>query len=153
YYYVGGSNLSSPSDDARGIDYQRKNTVDALLGWDGKGWDVGVGVLRSGGGGRLKLTPFYDKPVLGKVSVIGEAYDFGRNRTVEGRRLDHPILAAGVFAQLHKFVGLGARVEDMQEVARYQTWVNVAFEDKDVAYLLGMVSFGAAGTKGRSKSK
>lgn len=151
YYYAGGSSLASPSDDTRGIDYQRKNTVDALLGWDGKGWDIGVGVLRSGGGARLKLTPFQGQPYLGKISVVGEAYDFGRNRVVNSRRLDHPILSAGVVAQVHKFVGLGARVEDMQEVSRYQTWLNVTFEDKDVAYLLGMVSFGAAGTKGRSK--
>ncbi|MBI4345243.1 MAG: MCE family protein [Elusimicrobia bacterium] len=153
YYYVGGSNLSSPTDESRGIDYQRKNTVDALLGWDHKKWDIGVGVLRSGGGGRLKVTPFAGKPYAGKVSLIGEAYDFGRNRIVEGRRLDHPIVNVGAFAQVHKWVGLGARVEDLQEVSRYQTWLNVTFEDKDIAYLLGMVSFGAAGTKGRSSSK
>ena len=153
YYYVGGSNLSSPTDESRGIDYPRKNTVDALLGWDSKTWDVGVGGLRSGGGGRLRLTPFAGKTYWGKVSVVGEAYDFGRNRVANGRRLDHPMLAVGAIAQVHKFVGLGARVEDLQEVARYQTWLNVAFEDKDVAYLLGMVSFGAAGTKGRAKSK
>ena len=153
YYYLGGSNLSSPTDEARGVDYQRKNTVDAMLGWYGTGWDVSIGVLRSGGGGRLTLTPFAKVPVLDRFSIFGEGYDFGRNRVVEGRRLDKPMLNAGGMVRLHKFVGIGARVDDLQEVSRYQTWVNVSFEDKDVAYLLGMVSFGAAGTRGRSKSK
>lgn len=151
YYYVGGANLSSPTDESRGADYQRKNTVDALLGWEGPGWDVGVGVVKSGGGGRVKYTPFHADPLWGRFSVVGEAYDFGRNRIVNGRRLDHPVLTAGVRARLHRFVGLGAQVEDLQEVARYQTAINVSFEDKDIAYLFGMVSFGAAGTRGRSK--
>ena len=151
YYYIGGSNLGSGSDMARGVDYQRKNTIDALLGFEGKGWDVGFGVLRSGGGGRVKLTPFAGQPVLGRFSLIGEAYDFGRNRVVEGRLLDHPIYAVGALARVNKYVAVGARLEDLQEVSRGQGWLNVTFEDKDIAYLFGMVSWGMAGSKGRTK--
>ncbi|MBI4424595.1 MAG: MCE family protein [Elusimicrobia bacterium] len=151
YYYLGGNNFSSPSDETRGIDYQRKNTVDALLGWEGRRWDVGVGVLRSAGGARVTVRPGAPDPFWGRFSAFAEAYDFGRNRVVEGRRLDHPVVGLGGKVQLHRVVGIGARVEDLQEVTRVQSWLNVMFEDKDVAYLLGMVSFGAAGTKGRSK--
>ncbi|MFA6029717.1 MAG: MlaD family protein [Elusimicrobiota bacterium] len=152
YYYVGGSNLGNESDAARGVDYARKNRVDALLGFEWGGVDLGLGVLRSGGGGRLTYTPFKSDPFWGRFSVMGQAYDFGRNRVIEGRRFDKPSYDLGAMARLHRLVGVGARVEDVAVVPRYQSWVNVNFEDKDIAYLFGMVSFGAAGTKGRSKS-
>lgn len=152
YYYVGGSNLGNESDAARGVDYARKNRVDALLGFEWGGVDLGLGVLRSGGGGRLTYTPFKSDPFWGRFSVMGQAYDFGRNRVIEGRRFGKPSYDLGAMARLHRLVGVGARVEDVAEVPRYQSWVNVNFEDKDIAYLFGMVSFGAAGTKGRSKS-
>ncbi|MFA6091432.1 MAG: MlaD family protein [Elusimicrobiota bacterium] len=153
YYYAGGSNLGNDSDVSRRTDYQRKNRVDALLGFGWGGVDLGVGVLRSAGGGRLTWTPMKGDPLWGRFSVMGQAYDFGRNRVIEGRTFNKPQFDAGALARLHRLVGVGARVEDIAEVPRYQTWVNVNFEDKDIAYLFGMVSFGAAGSKGRSKSK
>jgi hypothetical protein len=153
YYYVGGSNLGNESDTVRhGNDYQPKNRIDALLGFEWGGLDLGVGVVRSAGGGRLTYTPMKDDPFWGRFSVMGQAYDFGRNRVFNERTFDKPQYDFGAMARLHRLVGVGARVEDVAEVPRYQTWVNVNFEDKDVAYLFGLVSFGAAGTKGRSKS-
>ncbi|MEK7232209.1 MAG: MlaD family protein [Elusimicrobiota bacterium] len=153
YYYVGGSNLANVSDDKRGskVDYVQPNKADALLGWEGGWYDVGIGVLRSGGGGRVTLTPFHKDPMLGRVSVTAQAHDFGRNRTIEGRRFSKPVYDLGALVKVQKYVGIGGRVEDIQEVPRYQTWLKVAFEDSDIAYLFGMVSFGAAGSKGRSK--
>ena len=67
YYYVGGSNLANVSDDKRGskVDYVQPNKADALLGWEGGWYDVGIGVLRSGGGGRVTLTPFHKDPMRG----------------------------------------------------------------------------------------
>lgn len=153
YYYVGGSNLGNIVDETPGKgDYAQKNRVDALLGWETGPLDVAAGVIRSGGGARLTYTPFQNHALGKRVSVMAQAYDFGRNRVVDGRHMDKPNIDFAVLAKLHRFVGLGARVEDVKEVARYQTWVNLTFEDKDIAYLFGMVSFGAAGTKGRSKS-
>jgi phospholipid/cholesterol/gamma-HCH transport system substrate-binding protein len=155
YYYVGGSNLANISDEQGSggrVDYAQKNRVDALLGWEKGPFDFAAGVIRSGGGGRVTYTPFHNDALGKRFSVMAQAYDFGRNRIVEGRRMDKPNVDFGVMARLHRFLGVGARVEDVKEVARYQTWVNVAFEDKDIAYLFGMVSFGAAGSKGRSKS-
>jgi phospholipid/cholesterol/gamma-HCH transport system substrate-binding protein len=156
YYYVGGANLANVSDDRRTskyVDYVRPNKVDALIGWEGPQWDVAVGVLRSGGGARVKVRPFAGQPLLGRVSLIGQAYDFGRNRIIEGKRFDKPEYDAAVQVQVQKHVAIGGRVEDIAMVPRYQSWLHVSFEDQDIAYLLGMISFGAAGTKGRSKSK
>ncbi|PIR15278.1 MAG: hypothetical protein COV48_15255 [Elusimicrobia bacterium CG11_big_fil_rev_8_21_14_0_20_64_6] len=155
YYYVGGSNLANISDERRGtkVDYARPNQIDGLLGWENGWWDVGVGVIRSGGGARVTLTPFHKDPILGRVSVVAQAHDFGRNRIIEGRRFDKPAYDLGAQVRAYKAFSVGGRVEDIAEVPRYQTWLKVAFEDTDIAYLFGMISFGAAGAKGRSKSK
>ncbi|MEK7388840.1 MAG: MlaD family protein [Elusimicrobiota bacterium] len=153
YYYVGGSNLANVSDEKRGtkVDYAQPNRVDALLGWEYGPVDFAVGVIRSGGGARLTVTPFQHDPFLGRFSVMAQGHNFGRNRTVEGRKFTKPAYDYGAQLQVHKFVSVGGRVEDAQEVPRYQTWAKVMFEDKDIAYLFGMATFGAAGSKGRSK--
>ncbi|MEK7858777.1 MAG: MlaD family protein [Elusimicrobiota bacterium] len=151
YYYVGASNMANVSDQDRGTDYSQKNRVDGLLGWEKGPLDVAVGVIRSGGGARVTYTPFQNHSFGRRFSVLAQGYDFGRNRTIEGRKFTHPHYDLGFMARINRFLGLGGRVEDLQEVKRYQTWLNVSFEDTDVAYLFGMVSFGAAGSKGRSK--
>ena len=153
YYYIGGSNLVNISDEKRGahMDYARPNQADALLGWETGPLDFAAGVIRSGGGVRATLTPFHKAPLLGRLSVTAQGYDFGRNRTIQGRKFTKPQYDFGILAKLHEYVSLGARVEDAYEVPRYQTWAKVMFEDKDIAYLFGMAGFGAAGSKGRSK--
>ncbi len=153
YYYLGGSNLANLSDASRGADYAQKNRVDALLGWERGPIDFAFGIIRSVGGLRLAYTPFSRHPFWKRLSLTAQGYDFGRNRTIEGRRFTHPEYDFGIMARVNRFFGLGARVEDVQETKRYQTWANIAFEDQDIAYLFGMVTFGAAGTKGRSKSR
>ena len=152
YYYLGGSNLGNISDaNRKGTDYVQKNRVDALLGFEKGPFDLGVGVIRSGGGVRLTYTPLWQHPIGKRLSVMAQGYDFGRNRIVEGRKFDKPEFDFGVLARVTKWLGLGARVEDVQQTKRGQVWANVQFEDTDIAYLFGMVSFGAAGSKGRSK--
>ena len=152
YYYGGVSNLGNTSNAVRNRDYVHYNTIDALLGWDWRYADLGVGVLRSGGGARLTVTPFADDPLGQRFSLVAQAYDFGRDRVINGRHFTHPEIDFGAMFRPHRILGLGARVEDVQETKRFMTWVNVNFEDKDVAYLFGLATFGAAGTKGRSKS-
>lgn len=153
YYYGGISNAANLNDAPRGHqpDYTQPNRADALLGWELGPMDVAVGVIRSGGGARLTYTPFYKDPSLGRFSVTGQAYDFGRNRVVNGKAFDKPSFDAGLLAKINKYIGLGARVEDIARVKRVMTWANVQWEDQDIAYLFGMATFGAAGTKGRSK--
>ncbi|HAM34696.1 MAG TPA: hypothetical protein DEB40_02680 [Elusimicrobia bacterium] len=154
YYYLGGANLANISDqNKQGSDYAEKNRVDALLGFEKGAFDLGVGVIRSGGGARLTVTPFYKDPIGKRLSIMAQGYDFSRNRVIAGRRFDHPRYDLGVLARVTRWLGIGARVEDVQELKTYQTWANIMFEDQDVAYLFGLATFGAAGTKGRSKSK
>lgn len=155
YYYVGGSNLANLNDAPRNTtpDYAQPNRIDALIGWESDKWDFGVGVIRSGGGARVTLTPFHKDPMLKRLSVMAQAHDFGRNRVISGRQFKKPAYDLAANVRVQKYVRLGARVEDIAEVPRYQTWINVLFEDTDIAYLFGIASFGAAGSKGRSKSK
>ena len=104
------------------------------------------------GGARLIVTPFYRDPFWKRFSVMAQAYDFGRNRVINSRVFNKPEYDFGVLAKVTKWLGFGARLEDVQETKRGQVWANISFEDTDVAYLFGMATFGAAGSKGRSKS-
>ena len=153
YYYGGVSNIANLNDAPRGHqpDYTQPNRVDGLLGWEVGPLDVAVGAIRSAGGARVTYTPLYKDPFWGRFSVTAQAYDFGRNRVVNAKTFDKPAYDAGVLAKVNDYVGLGARVEDIALVKRVMAWANVHFEDKDIAYMFGMATFGAAGTKGRSK--
>jgi phospholipid/cholesterol/gamma-HCH transport system substrate-binding protein len=152
YYYGGVSNLANVSDATRPNDYYQKNRVDGLLGFMKGPIDLGVGVIRSGGGARVTLTPFYTDPIGKRFSILAQAYDFGRSRTVNSFHYTHPEYDVGVMARITRWFGIGVQVDDLQETKRVQSWANISFEDKDVAYLFGLATFGAAGTKGRSKS-
>ena len=154
YYYLGGSNLMNVSDQSRTTqDYAQPNRVDGLLGFVWGPLDFAVGAIRSAGGARATVTPFYNNPIGSHFSVMAQAYDFGRNRTFNSKKFDKPVYDFGIMARVNKFFGIGGRVEDVAMLKRYQTWANITFEDKDLAYLFGIATFGAAGTKGRSKSK
>jgi phospholipid/cholesterol/gamma-HCH transport system substrate-binding protein len=153
YYYLGGANLGNPTDANRhGTNYAQPNRVDALLGFKRGPFDLGVGVIRSGGGARVTVTPFYKDPFGKRFSVMLQAYDFGRNRIVESRRFDKPVYDIAFLARVTKWLGFGLRGEDLATTKRGQAWVNLRFEDQDISYLFGLASFGAAGTRGRSKS-
>ncbi|MBI3563884.1 MAG: MCE family protein [Elusimicrobia bacterium] len=153
YYYGGVANIANLNDAPRGHqpDYTQPNRVDGLLGWELGPLDVAVGAIRSAGGARATVTPLYKDPFWGRFSVTAQAYDFGRNRVVNGKVFDKPAYDAGLLAKINDYVGLGARVEDIALVKRVMAWANVHFEDRDIAYMFGMATFGAAGTKGRSK--
>jgi len=68
-------------------------------------------------------------------------------------RLAVGVADVGLLAKVQKYVGVGIRLEDIAETKRVMSWVNVRWEDQDIAYLFGLATFGAAGTKGRSKSQ
>ena len=155
YYYVGGSNLANVSDAPRSghqPDYTQPNRIDGLLGWQMGAFDAAVGVIRSAGGARVTYTPGYKDPFWSRFSLVGQGYDFSRNRNIEGYQFNKPEFDAGLVARVQKYVSVGARVEDIIQRPRFMTWGKVLWEDKDVAYLFGLATFGAAGTKGRSKS-
>ncbi len=155
YYYLGGSNLANVSDQPRSgsqPSYTQPNTIDGLLGWQLGPIDAALGVIRSSGGGRVTYTPFYKDPFWSRFSVVGQAYSFGRNRNIDGYQFNKPEYDAGLIAKVYKYFSVGARVEDIAQQPRVMGWGKILFEDKDIAYLFGLATFGAAGTKGRSKS-
>jgi phospholipid/cholesterol/gamma-HCH transport system substrate-binding protein len=154
YYYGGISNVANLNDAPRGHqpDYTQPNRVDGLVGWEIGPMNLAVGAIRSAGGARATYTPFYKDPFLGRFSLQAQAYDFGRNRTINAKLMNRPDYDAGLLVKVNKYVGVGARVEDIAEVKRVMGWANVRWEDQDIAYLFGLATFGAAGTKGRSKS-
>jgi len=153
YYYLGVSNFGNPSDMPKATDYERKNRIDAQLGWEYDAFDLYAGITRGSGGAGIKYRPFHANKDWDRIVLLAEAFDFARNRIVEGRRFDHTEYDIGAEVKLNRFVALGARVNDLRETKRVQYTANVTFEDKDIAYLLGLVSFSSAGMKGRSSSK
>jgi phospholipid/cholesterol/gamma-HCH transport system substrate-binding protein len=154
YYYGGLEDFSNPTNIIRkGYNYERINTIDALLGFTGKWYDLGLGIVRSAGGARLTLTPFYKNSIGKHFSLFTQAYDFAQNRTVNGKVFNKPSYDAGILATVNKYWGIGARVEDIAQYPVFQGWLHVNFEDKDISYLFGLMTYGAAGTKGRSPNK
>jgi len=155
YYYVGGSNLANISDQPKSghqPDYTQPNRIDGLIGWQNGPFDAAIGVIRSAGGARVTYTPFYKDPQWSRLSFVAQGYDFGRNRNIEGVQFNKPEFDAGAIVKVQKYVSIGARVEDISQEPRFMTWAKVMWEDKDLAYLFGLATFGAAGAKGRSKS-
>ncbi|MFH1619717.1 MAG: MlaD family protein [bacterium] len=153
YYYLGASNIGNPSDISRGTDYERKNRVDARLGWETGGMDLYAGLIRGAGGFGIKYRPFHGKAAWDRLAVTAEASDFLRNRFISDRRFNTVEYGIGAEIKVHRLITVGARLNDLQETKRTQYTARVAFEDKDIAYLFGLISFSSAGMKGRSSSK
>ena len=152
YYYIGASNMTNTKDISKGVDYDVKNTVDAQLGWEVSAFDLYAGVLHGSGGAGLRWKPF-NNSVWDRLSLLAEASEFSRNRSIKGRFFNSPRYDAGLDVTLNKNIHAGVRVDDIAEVKRVDYTTRIIFEDKDIAYLFGLISFGSAGTKGRSSSK
>jgi len=148
YYKLGLSNLGNSDDQPKGPDYAERNKLDAQLGWESKRYDFYAGIIKGSGGVGLKFTPLPDRPVLGRFALTGQAYDFLRNRVVKGRLFDKPQFDLGGEIRLHRIVSVGARVVDIQGTGDSQYYANIKFEDKDIAYLLGLVTLGTMKTSG-----
>ena len=147
YYYLGGANIINQKDQLKGVDYETVNTVDALLGWELKGFDLYAGALRGTGGFGVKYRPFYADPKWDRFRLLFEAGDFSRRRVIKGRFFDKPRYDTGVEFILNRYVGAGVRVDDLAEVKRVNYTAHVMFEDKDISYLLGLASFGGSTSK------
>lgn len=151
YYYLGGANIINRKDQSKGVDYETMNTIDAQLGWELKGFDLYAGALRGTGGVGVKYRPFYADPKWDRFRFLFEAADFSRRRVIKGRSFDAPRYDAGVEFILNRYVAAGVRVNDLAEVKRVNYTAHVMFEDKDISYLLGLASFGGAGSKVKGK--
>jgi phospholipid/cholesterol/gamma-HCH transport system substrate-binding protein len=142
YYYVGAANMVNIKDAREGTDYETINTIDAQLGWDIKAFDLYAGVLRGSGGAGVRWKPFFNSK-WDRISLLAEGSEFGRDRTIKGRRFNDPRFDAGVDVALNKYVSAGVRVNDLLETKRVNYTTKLIFEDKDIAYLFGFASLGA----------
>ncbi|KAF0125827.1 MAG: Mammalian cell entry related domain protein [Elusimicrobia bacterium] len=149
YYHIGAANVINTKDQDRGgADYEKINTVDALLGWELGRSDLYVGALRgsAGAGARYKALSLGKS---GGVEAYAEASEFSRNRVIKGRFFDKPRLDAGVDLRLNKNFSAGVAVTDIAEVSRVNYHTRILFEDEDISYLFGLISVGGTGVKGR----
>lgn len=144
YYRAGISdmgnrdNLPKNDKDFRG----KPNKIDFRLGLYNKWADLNVGMIRGSGGAVLSLKPFYMSEIypIKNFYVYGEGTDFGRNRVINGRMFDKPDVSIGAGTWATKNIGVGVRYDDMLETKTFQATMNLSFEDKELAGLLGLAS-------------
>ena len=87
--------------------------------------------------------PFQDTetPVLNRLELLGQGFDFGRDAFISTHHFTNPNYTAGARFKLNEWVTAGVQAEDIAETTNMTGVVNVSFEDRDIAYLLGFVSF------------
>lgn len=146
YYYLGGANLINTRDRSSAPDYEVKNTVDAQLGWEINGFDIYAGAVRGSGGFGVRYSPFHYNSALDKIRFLFEASEFTRRRYIQSRLFNAPRFDAGVNYLLNSYFSVGLRLSDIAEAPRVNYTAHVMFEDKDISYLLGLMSFGAKGS-------
>ena len=147
YYYVGAANVINNKDISRGTDYETQNTIDAQMGWETAGFDLYAGALHGSGGAGVRWRPFHFNSKWDRISLMFEASELSRNRAIKNRFFNTPRYDAGVMLAVNKYISAGVRLNDLTEVKRVDYTTRLVFEDKDISYLLGLVSFGSAGKK------
>lgn len=140
YYYGGISNFFDIKNADRGISYEEKNRVDAYMGWEKKQVDFYFGVIRSNAGAGIRYKPFYSDPLWGRLSVFIEGNDFSRNRVIKNRKFNTPRYDTGFDVKISRYAEMGLRLSDITEVKRVNYTAKIFFEDKDLAYLFGLMS-------------
>ncbi len=153
YYYLGVNNAGDRKDEYKNAnDYEKKNTVTAVLGRRFGAFTLEAGAIRSTAGGAFKYAPFLKwgdegspYPWLKNIELEARAFDFTRNekRGVSGqeRQFNNPQFNLGANYKLNSYLKAGVAVEDLAEVRQYNMSTHLVFEDRDLAYLFGFVSF------------
>ncbi len=144
FYEIMGQNLSTTgSTRTSPQDYERTNTITALMG---RHWGVftgALGVIKSRAGVEARYRPFQDTelPIFNRLELVGQGSDFGRDAFIKNRHLTTPNYTAGARLKVNQWLTAGVQAEDIAETSDLTGLVNISFEDKDIAYLLGFVSF------------
>ncbi len=127
FYYLNVNNISSEEENIK----EKSNTIS--LGIGGNFYDkitLYAGLIKSYGGVGLKLFPLGYKTKLLEFNV--EAYNFSKLRS--STQID-----IALSMRLTKWLFLGARYEDVALSEIFNAFLNVKFEDEDIAYLLGLI--------------
>jgi hypothetical protein len=78
---------------------------------------------------------------LNRLELLAQGFDFGRDAIIKGRHFDEPNYTAGARFKLNQWLTAGVQKEDIAETGHLHGALNLSFEDKDIAYLFGFVSF------------
>jgi phospholipid/cholesterol/gamma-HCH transport system substrate-binding protein len=144
FYELKGQNLRTTGSTREGSkDYERPNSLTVLLGQHWGPMTGALGMIRSRAGVQARMRPFQDTavPVFNRLELIGEGFDFGRDAIINGRHFTQPNYTAGARFKINPWMTAGVQAEDIAEVTDWHGTLNFSFEDKDIAYLLGFVSF------------
>ncbi len=153
YYYIGVNNAGDRKDEFKNDgDYEKKSTITGILGKEFGPMTVELGAIRSSAGIGLKYYPFHrnfekeeEREETRKLSIEAQAFEFGRNETRgragQERKFSNPQFNLGAKYKVSKWTRVGASIEDLAEVRQYNVLTQLVFEDRDLAYLFGFVSF------------
>ncbi|MCS7231775.1 MAG: MlaD family protein [Elusimicrobiota bacterium] len=128
FYYLSVNNVSSQENSAS---YEEYNTFSIGLG--GNFYNIVSvygGFIKSYAGVGLKLFPLGYKSKL--LEFGAEVYDFSKKRQT-------PRIDLSLKLKLTKWLYLGARYEDISFSEALNAYLNISFEDEDIAYLLGLI--------------
>lgn len=146
YYLLQGNNLGAREDrKLPGKDIEKRNTITAVMGKDFGPFTLYGGVIRSAGGAGAKFRPLYASPKWNRrVEIEAEGYNFGRDETIQGVKMDSPVYNAGARVNvIDPWLWAGAQVEDFMERKNINANLNLTFKDEDIAYVLGLVGLAA----------
>lgn len=142
FYAFGATNLNTKNvNDEEHTLYERQNRITAVMGQDWGPFTGFVGAVQSRGGGGINFRPFYKFPKLDKrFEITSEISDPKRDRTVQGRHLDTPLVNLGAHVAVTNWLWVGARAQDVYERTSFQSYMNIIFRDQDIASLFGLAS-------------
>jgi phospholipid/cholesterol/gamma-HCH transport system substrate-binding protein len=141
FYFLQGNNLGTRQDrNDPANDFEKKNTLTAVMGRDFGPVTLYGGVIRSAGGAGVRVRPLPWAPWQRRLELEAEAYDFPRDEVVRGVELDKPVYNAGARVLVKDpWLWVGGQVEDIAERQNFNANMNITFKDEDIAYLLGLV--------------
>jgi phospholipid/cholesterol/gamma-HCH transport system substrate-binding protein len=144
FYEIMGQNLRSSGSTKEGSkDYERPNTITGLIGQHWGPFTGAIGSIKSRAGFEARVRPFQNTelPGFNRLELVGQGFDFGRDQFIRDKHFDSPNYMAGARIKLNPWLTAGIQAEDIAETTDLHGMVNLSFEDRDIAYLLGFVTF------------
>jgi phospholipid/cholesterol/gamma-HCH transport system substrate-binding protein len=132
FYLFRVDNISGEGSPRYDIGDQKTNSVTALVGTGVNNFSFYGGAIKSTAGGGVGYKMLQDK-----VKLNADIYRFGRKTT--DNKDESPALDVTAALKITKWGSVGVGAEDVLVKPGFTTTVRLAFEDDDIAYLLGLV--------------
>jgi len=144
FYMISINNLGTIRDRSQpGADLERRDTITGVMGKEFGPLTVYAGVIRSRAGVGGAFRPFWTNPAWERrFEIQAEAYDFGREETLQGIHFNKPVYNLGAQLGIFRWLYAGIGVEDMAVRDHVYGNLNVRLRDDDISYLFGLVSLG-----------